>query len=228
MPLPVFDKQDDIPQAFRSEYEEKEGKWHPKPPPAPDVTKLQGALEKERTRAESEEAARKKAEKERDDLKRAKDATDRGISEEALQKIRDDEAKARKPIEDENAALKTENDKLKRTDRVRAEALKNGVMPDRIEDAMLLLDLRTELTKEGSIAVKDKSGSVTAEKLEDFLAKTFKTEKPWLYAGTGSSGSGAEGSDGGAGQNGYDPVAAGKKAAEEEKKQLGEKSLAFR
>jgi hypothetical protein len=225
MPLPVFDKQEDVPEAFRPEYEERDGKWHPK---VPDVQKLNSALESERTRAANEEKARKAAEKERDDLKRAQTARDKGISEEELQKIRDEEAKARKPLEDENAALKAENDKLKRLDRVRAIALEKGVMTDRIEDAMTLLDPRTELTKEGTIAVRDKNGAVTVEKIEDFLEKTFKAEKPWLYRGSESSGSGAEGSNGGAGQGSYDPVKAGKDAAAAQKANTGEKSLAFR
>jgi shikimate 5-dehydrogenase len=47
-----------------------------------------------------------------------------------------------------------------------------------------------------NIVVKDKDGKATTEKIEDFLSKTFKKEKPWLYAGSGGSGSGATGSGG--------------------------------
>jgi hypothetical protein len=41
-----------------------------------------------------------------------------------------------------------------------------------------------------NIVVKDKDGKATTEKIEDFLSKTFKKEKPWLYAGSGARGSG--------------------------------------
>ena len=196
MPWPTYKTQEEIPEAFRSEYEQKGDEWVAK---IPDVAGATSALEKERQRARDEGKARKAAEKERDELKRSQEARDKGISEEELQKIRDAEAAARRPIEEERDRLAAENRKLKLTDRVQALALKHGVMSDRIEDAMLLLDRRTDLTDQGGIAVKDKDGNITAQTIDDFLAKTFKAEKPWLYAGSGASGSGAEGSRGSGG-----------------------------
>lgn len=187
MALPTFAKQDEIPEAFRGEYEERDGAWHPK---VPDVAKLTTALEGERERAKAEEKARKLAEKERDELKRAEKAKAAGISEEELNKIRADEALARKPLEDELALTKAQMRKLKLTDRVRLLALGAGVMTDRIEDAMMALERRTDLTDADGIVVKDKEGKVTTETIDDFLKKTFKLEKPWLYAGSGASGSG--------------------------------------
>ena len=194
MAFPTYKKQEEIPEAFRSEYEERDGEWHPK---VPDVAKLQKALDSERDRAANEEKARKAAESERDALKRTADAKEKGISEEELQKIRDAEAAARKPIEEERDRLAAENRKLKLTDRVQALALKSGVMPDRIEDAMLALDRRADLTDKDGIVVKDKDGKVTTETIDDFLKTTFKKEKPWLYAGSGAAGGGSRGSEGG-------------------------------
>lgn len=189
MPLPIFEKQDDIPEAFKSEYEEREGKWHPR---VPDVTKLESALEKERTDRADEEKKRKAAEKERDELKRKQSAQQAGITDEQLQQLRAEDAEKRKPLEDENAELKAENRKLKLTDRVRTQALESGIMSDRIEDAMLVLERRTDLTSDSdSIVVLDKDGKPTSEKLEDFLTVTFKKEKPWLYTGSQSSGGGS-------------------------------------
>lgn len=205
MPWPIYDTHEDIPEAFRGEYEERDEngvkKWHPK---LPDVTGAQTALQRERERAEKEEQARKKAERDLVELRRQQAAKDGNISDEQLQKLRDEDAKARKPIEEENERLKAENRKLKLTDRVRTTALTKGVLPDRIEDAMLLLESRTDLTSDGNdIVVKDKTGNITTEKLEVFLEKTFKQEKPWLYKGSGASGSGADdegdGSGGGSG-----------------------------
>jgi hypothetical protein len=196
MPLPVFDTQDAVPDAFRSEYEERDGKWHPK---VPDVTKLNSALQSERDRAAEQERLRKAAERERDDLKRAEKAKAAGISDEELQKLRDDEAKARKPLEEKIAAQEKRIRQLTLTDRVKALALAAGVMPDRIKQAMKILDERTDLTDADGIVVKDEDGKVTTETIDDFLAKTFKKESPWFYAGSGASGSGASGSNGSGG-----------------------------
>lgn len=226
MPFPVYDSQDAIPEPFRAEYEERDGKWHAK---VPDVSGAQSALEKERQKARDEEKARKAAEKERDELKRARDAQEKGITEEQLQKLRDEEAKARKPIEEERDRLAAENRKLKLTDRARALALKSGVMPDRIDKAMKDLEGRLDLAEGGeTIVVKDAKGVITTESIEDFLTKTYKAEAPFFYAGSGASGSGSDGSSGGSGGTGYDPVAAGKAAAKEQAAGREQNALAFR
>lgn len=190
MSLPIFKSAEEVPDAFRSIYEEQNGEWHAKVEPVPDVTKLQSALDAERTQKGEVDKERKRLEKELTDLKRKETAAQHGISDEQLEKLREEDASKRRPIEDELATLRSENRKLKLTDRVQALALKAGVMQDRIEDAMLNLDKRVDLTDGENIVVKDKAGNVTTEKVEDFLAKTFKTEKPWLYGYEGGSGSG--------------------------------------
>lgn len=196
MPLPVYDTQDAVPEELREEYAEHEGKWRAK-------VEIELAVEKKKKATllnEKKEAERLRAEAEakRDELQRAADAKAGGITEEQLQKIRDDEAKARKPIEEERDRLAAENRKLKLTDRVKAAALAAGVMPDRIDDAMLVLERRTDLTADGdSIVVKDTKGDIVAGvQLPEFLEKTFKAEKPWLYGGSGASGSGGAGGSG--------------------------------
>lgn len=195
MALPVFKTEAEVPEAMKPFYiQAEDGSWKVKPEEIPDVTKLETTLQSERTLRETEEKARKKAENDLAELRRKAKAKDEGISDEALDRIRTEEATARKPILDENETLKAENRKLKLTDRVQKLALEAGVLPDRLEDAMVLLDPRTDLSKEGSIVVKDKQGNVSAEKIEDFLSKTFKAEKPWLYAGSGAQGGGATGS----------------------------------
>jgi hypothetical protein len=190
MPFPIYDTQDEVPEAFRAEYEEREGKWHPK---VPDVTNLKTALQSERDRATREEAARKAAETERDTLRRKGSAKEKGVTEEQLAALRADDERKRKadlePLQRENQELKKENRKLKLTDRVQKLALDAGVMPDRIEDAMELLDKRVDLTEDGeTIVVKNKKGEITTEKIETFLETTFRAEKGWLYGGDGRIG----------------------------------------
>lgn len=198
MPLPTFKTADEVPEAFRGEYEERDGEWRPKAEAA-----LQGEAEKRAqllNEKKEEERRRIAAEKALDDLKRSEDRKKKGISEEDLQRIRDEEAAARKPIEEERDRLAAENRKLKLTDKVQVLALKHGIMEDRIEDAMLVLDRRADLGDEGGVVFKDKEGKVTADSPEAFFEK-FKAEKPWLFRGSGASGSGARGSDG----SGEDP-----------------------
>lgn len=194
MAFPTFEKKEDIPKGFEDEFEEKDGKWQAK---VPDVTAQQRALEAEREKAETERKAKNKAEKELADLKRKEKAAETGITEEQLTTLRKEDDEKRKPIEDENAKLKLELTKVKKTDRVQSLALKSGVMQDRIEDAMLSLEARTGLTDDGStITVLDKDKKLTTTTIEQFLRVDFKKEKPWLYAGSGARGSGTGGSDG--------------------------------
>jgi hypothetical protein len=197
MPLPIYDAQDAIPEDSRDDYVEHEGKWHPKV-----VVEL--AAEKKKKAAllnekKEEERLRKEAEQKLADAQRAAEARDKGISEEELKRIRETEAAARRPIEEERDRLAAENRQLKLTDRVQALYLANGGMSDRVEDAMDQLSKRTDIGDAGGIVFKDKDGNVTAEDAKAFFEK-FATEKPWLFEGTGSSGSGASGSGGSGGQ----------------------------
>jgi hypothetical protein len=85
MPLKLYDTQDAVPEAQRANaIETKDGKFAvvEEDPQLADAGKR--ALDAERKRARDAEEARKAAEKERDDLKRARDAAAKGISEEEL------------------------------------------------------------------------------------------------------------------------------------------------
>lgn len=192
MALKTYATQAEVPEAIRTTaVETKDGKWVVEED-VPDVTKLMTALGTERERAATAEKAAKAAKDALDEIKRTAEARSKGVSEEELQKIRDAEALARKPIEDKLAVTEAENRKLKLTDRVRVLYLANGGMPDRVEDAMDQLDRRTDLGDEGGIVYKGKDGKLTADNTEAFFAK-FKVEKPWLFSGADGSGSGADG-----------------------------------
>lgn len=191
MPLPTFDAESDIPEAFRPEYELRDGKWHPKVVAELElergkhVTLLDETKEAKRLKKVAEDAAA--------EAKRLLDAKNAGVPEAELARLRaEDEEKRRTeltPLATENAALKAENRKLKLTDKVRSLAIGAGVMGDRIDDAMLFLDTRADLGDEGGIVWKDKDGKVTNKTPEQFFAD-FKIEKPYLFAYEGGSGSG--------------------------------------
>lgn len=209
MAFPTYEKKEDIPKGFEDLYEEKDGKFSPKVPEVPDVTKLNTALETERTQRAEEEKARKKAERELAEMRRKEAAREGNVSEETMTKLREEDERKRReeldPVRQELDRTKAELTKVKKTDRVQRLFLDSGGIAARLEDAMLSLDKRTGLTEDGNtITVLDKEGKLTTTKVEDFLKGDFKKEKPWLYAGSGGSGSGAGGS-GGAGGDEEEP-----------------------
>lgn len=193
MPMPAFATEAEIPDVFRPEYlQSADGQWRAKLEADVDVerAKRQTLLDEKK----DEERKRRDAETKLADLQRTADARAKGISEDELQRIRDAEAVTRKPIEDERNTLRAENRKLKLTDKLQALALKAGVMADRINDGMLLLDARAELGDADGLVFKDATGAVTAQNADQFFA-ALKTEKPWLFAFEGGGGSGSTGSD---------------------------------
>ncbi|WP_353267478.1 hypothetical protein, partial [Gemmatimonas sp.] len=183
----------DIPEAFRPEYVQgADGVWRCK---ADDELEVE---RKKRTdllnEKKDEERRRKEAEQKLADAQRIADAKAKGVSEDELQRIRADLAAQYAPVEQEAATLRSEVRKLKLTDRVKAMSLKAGrIMADRIDDAMLVIEPRTELGDADGIVFKDAKGAVTAMTEEQFFA-ALKTEKPWLFEFTGGSGSGSTGS----------------------------------
>lgn len=197
MAFPTYEKKELIPPGFEDLYEEKDGKFSPKVAEVPDVTNLNTALKNERTRAETEEKARKQAENTLAELRRKEAAREGNISDEQLTKLREEDEKKRKeelePVRNELVETKAKLRKITLSDRVRALGTAAGWLPDRADDALEAALKRMDLA-EGSdtnIVVKDKDGKVTTEKPEEFLKATFKREKPWFYAGPGGSGSGA-------------------------------------
>lgn len=181
-------------------------------------------------KAKAADDAKKALEQELADLRIKADAAASGITEAKLKEIRDAEAAKIKPIEEALAKVRAENRRLKLTDRVKALALANGVMPDRIDKAMKDLEGRVDLTEDGeSIVVKDATGKVTATTIDDFLKTDYRKEAKFFYKGTGSTGSGSEGSEGDGGDgSGYDPVAAGKAAAKAQSVTREQNALAFK
>jgi hypothetical protein len=192
MPFPIYATEAEVPAEQKDVYELRDAQWHPK---LVDVTRLEGTLVKVRSeKAEAERKAREVADK-LATLQREHDAKAKGVTDADLQKIRDDEAAARKPILDENATLKADLRKLTLTDRVQSDALLYKVMPDRIKDAMLVFASLTALSDDRKVVYLDDAGQVTALTAERFHADQ-KLKRPWLYEGTIASGSDSRQSNG--------------------------------
>lgn len=234
MPLPEFATEAEIPEAFRPEYEKGEdGKFRAKVAAVPDVAGLTSALASERTKASDAEKARKAAERERDELKRAADAKTNNISDDQLKRLSDEDAAKRKVLEDkiaeQEAVIKAGEKQQKYTNVLKAALKEAGVMQDgREEEALTALEKRSQFGDEGLIRILDENGQPTTTTLKDFLAGEFRQRKSYLFKGTGSSGSGATGSDtsGGTASN-YDPEKAGKAMAAQQKVS-GANNLAFK
>ena len=198
MPFPTFDKKDDIPKGFESEYEEKDGKFVPK---VPDVATLERTLEKVRAERKEEEKARKQAEDARADLERKLAAASSGDEKDkvtkALAKFDSDLAAAKAKHEQELAAARAELRTLKLDDKVKAAFLKAGGRPERADKALADTKIRFDLADDGRIIVKDAKGEATTATVEDFFGKTYRAEMAEFYTGTKASGGGASGGAGG-------------------------------
>ena len=199
MPLPIFDNEADIPEAFRPEYMKGEdGKWRSKADEEIEVEKRKRSVLLD----EKKEEVRKRQDAERraEEAERTVTALRSGVPEAELARIRAEEAKAREPLEQAAAtaaadaeAARKELRKVKLTDRVKTLALKHGVLTDAIDDAMLVIEPRTDLGDADGIVFKNEKGEVTAQQAEAFFAD-LKIKRPWFFAFSGTGGSGSQGS----------------------------------
>jgi hypothetical protein len=179
----------------------------------PSVNSLRSTMKKERDRANEldkklkafgeltpEEAAELRELKRKQSEGGEKEKEKEKVDLDALRK------KWRKEVDDEYApklkeidTLRAENRKLKLEDRVRAQALKSGIVPEDIDDVMLITSKFFDLDEKDRIVVLDEEGDPSSVTLEQFFDEKFKKLKPKYYAGTKASGSGANGSQGAGG-----------------------------
>jgi hypothetical protein len=181
MPLPTFKTQDEVPEPFRSEYEERDGEWVAKAPE-------QGPTRKQ---IEAREAAA---------LKRAKDAEAKlaereqelaaktaGVSPEELQQVRlSVAAEYDKRVKDADARIH------ELTFGTQINALLAGADVVDLDDARTVFGSRFELSEAGTLVPKDDKSVPAAQ----FLA-SLRTEKPHLFKGTQAQGGGAQGAKSG-------------------------------
>jgi len=197
MPLPTFAKQEEIPEAFRAEYEERDGKWQAKEvAPLGDGGKK--ALDAERKAREDAERKVTDAERRLAEAEQSAKAQRAGITDEQLSKLRDEvRVTVAKEFEEklkDRDTLATENRSLKLDHQVRALALANGVRPERVDAWWKQHGDRFDLTADGKPMVKASPGSEVTK----FIAADLKKELPELYVGTRAAGSGADSGKAGA------------------------------
>lgn len=192
---PKFKTKEEVPEAFRDQYEERDGEWQAKETdPDPGLGDAgKAALEAERKARKAAEDATKAAEADKAELQRKMDAQKAGITDDQLTKLRED---VRADMEKEYSTYKTdaeelalENRSLKLDSQVKKLAAENGVRGERIEAWWRQFGDRFDLTDDGKPMVKDSPGT----EVKKFIEGDLKKELPDFYTGTQASGGGAGG-----------------------------------
>lgn len=205
MPFPTFAKQDEIPEAFRGEYEERDGKWQPKK--AEELgDKGKKALDTERQRADDAERRAREAEQKATDLARDAAAAAAGLNAEQTKELRKEiradieKEYAGKPLAELPPTWKArleadsaigENRSLKLDEQVRKLALskEGGVRGEKIETWWKVNKDNFDLDKDGKPIVKAKP----EVDILKFIQGDAKSADPELYVGTQASGGGSGG-----------------------------------
>lgn len=180
MPFPTFATQDEVPEPFRDEYEEKDGAWVARMP-EPEKGPTRKEIER---RAQAAEKRAKEAEERAAQLETEREAAQSGIKPEDLQKLRATiEAEYRTKLDEKEKAIH-ELTFGAQLDALLADA---GVLD--LEDGRLVFGGRFELADGKLVPKEDKSVTPKA-----FIESRLMTEKPHHFRGTQAAGGGAGGS----------------------------------
>ncbi len=181
MPLPTFASLDEVPEAFRSEYEMADGKAVSK-----DVAKLTAAIAKERAERDAAAKSAKDAEKRAAELELQAKAAKAGMTDEQLSALRAEfdakvapEREARTKAEAQLRAMQLDAS-LKST------MATSGVRAERIDTLWKLVSDRFDLTDSGTPMVKDDPTTDVAKAVAGLVK-----EYPEFFAAPPASGGGA-------------------------------------
>jgi hypothetical protein len=184
MPLPTFASLDEVPEAFRSEYELVDGKAVSK-----DFRELRTAATKEREEREKAAKALKDAEKRLAELETAVKAKSDGISDEKLAELRAAMEKQLGPVQAEKDKLAAELRSLKLDAALKSLMATSGVRAERIDTLWKLIGAEYDLTDGGTPILK---ADPTADVAKSLAGRV--KEFPEFFAAPDASGGGAAGS----------------------------------
>jgi len=105
----------------------------------------------------------------------------------------------------ERDELKSENRKLKLTDKVRAAFIAAGGIEEDAEDVLRITEAQFDL-KDGKVVVIDEDGDPTSMDPKKWFETVYKVKKPKYFKGKDASGSGARSGDGGSGAGDLDKL----------------------
>ena len=215
------EKLEAVPEGYRGAYVERDGAYELdleklEAIEFDDKAELEGALKREREERKQAKADLEKykgidPEKAREAQRRLDELDEKNL----IEKGEVEELKKRWQAEwdQEKEELKqqlSERDgqltKFKLTDKVRAAALAAGVIPDDVDDVLLLTQNRFRLGDKDEILVLDKDGVESRSDLTKFFGEEFKAQKPKFYGASGAGGSGAPAGGTGGGGGGAKTV----------------------
>lgn len=214
-------KLDDVAEAYRSAYTERDGEFHL------DLDKLEavefddraevaGALERERAERKAAKEALEKfkdidPEKYRDAMQKLdeidnKKLRDKGEFDRLMEKRQGEwnteKERYESQVKDLSSRLRTHT----LTNKVKEAALRNGVIAEDIDDVLAITANRFDLDDKERIVVRDAEGDSTTLTLDNFFGDLFKTQKPKFYQASGAAGSGAPAGGAGGGSGGAKTV----------------------
>ena len=205
MAFPIYDTQEDVPEAFRADYaKDDDGKWAPVPDPelTKSVAKLETTITKVREDADTVKAAAAEAttaaetaKAEAVQAKAEADARKTGYTANELDDMKkkmQDDARAEvaadtKKITDENERLKgvdDENRTLRLDDKVKSMMLKNGVTADGVDALFKLEREQFDLTEDKVVKLVEHPASP----VDEFIKTTLKERHPHYFEGSKATG----------------------------------------
>lgn len=189
MAFPKFKTAAEVPEAFRAAYHEVAGEWIALEDDGLGA-KGKAALERERENAEKAERRAKAAEDKARAAEETAAALKAGLTDEDAKRFREDTTKAiRAEFQAQLDTLSSENLSMKLDHKVKAMALKAGVLPERLDDFWALNGAAFQLDSKGEPEVRDGKGKAVPE----YITGDLKKARPYLYGGTKADGGGAGG-----------------------------------
>jgi hypothetical protein len=166
MKLPKFKTLEEIPEAFREGYVEKDGEWVPD---VDDVTPLKSAHE--RQKEETRQAKEKLKELERQLAEAKKKAG--GMTDEEIAARRAEIEAEVAPVREKLTAAEKELRTLKFDDRLKALIAGSGTVAKRVDALHRLIGDRFDLNESGTLVLKDKPTTDIAKYLKEDIAKEY-------------------------------------------------------
>jgi hypothetical protein len=164
MPLPTFATREEIPDAFRDEYIEKDGKWVPN---VEDVSGLKSALERQKEEARIAKARAKELE----ELTKQKAS---GLTDEEIAARRKEIEEATAPYKQQVEQMQKQMRGLQLDSRIKTMLGEAGFDAKRIDATFRLIADRFDLNDSGSPILKDKPTADLVSYLRDEVgAKEF-------------------------------------------------------
>lgn len=201
----IVDKLEDVSEASRGLYVERDGKFHLDVDGLEDTAGLKSALEKERqARKDLDKRLAGLKDVDPDEYKRLKDEADAKEREKLekdadLKRLSDKLTAKEREFSEKEAKLLGELRTMRLDDSLKAAALAHGVHKDYLDDFVTILKARhVKLGDDLKLQVLDADGDPSTLTLDD-LMKEMKGKKPGYFEGSGASGGGSQQNRGGGG-----------------------------